>query len=352
MDRFFQDYVSDTTAGMAAQTMFDGTGEHTLARVYVRLTHDGEELAMLFSGSMDATFGRDGSTKVGDMCDPFEIVSLRVGVCDSCSMAEATEPSAWEEVTWDGAPSSMVYGGDVVATDPIFLTTKVGDTLCIEYTFWGFGRIPCHAELQIPSFVKTADRFVPSAFLPVPVMLGVRRAVSHRLAFLGDSITQGIGATPGAYRHWVALVGDRLDPSVSCYNLGIGFARSGDAAQNGMWLSRAKMHDTVVLCLGVNDILRGVPSVDIAGHITTVIMKLQAAGCRVLLQSIPPFEFSPEQWAVWRDANTRIKGMGDVFFDNTAFLCDGDSPRYGGHPNDAGCAVWADAITPVIQSML
>ncbi len=351
MKAFTDIYVSDTTAGMGVQTLFESDGAAHTARVYVRLTHGGDEYALLFAGTVDTTFADGTRTKAGDVCDPFALDAMRVGLCDGCGMDVAAEPRAWQTVSFDGAPSCTVHG-DPVATDPIPLTASAGDTLCVEMTFRGNGRIPCHEEIQIPTFLGTTDGFVPTPLVPVPIMIGVRRTPSRRVAFLGDSITQGIGATPGTYRHWAALTAQAIGGDTAFWNLGIGFARSGDAAATGSWLARAAQNDIVVLCLGVNDILRGIPSATIAANIEAVIGHLQQEGCRVLLQSVPPFEFSAAQWTVWREVNDRIRGLGDAYVDHTAVLCDGDRPRYGGHPNDDGCAAWAQHLIPVLKRML
>ena len=352
MISFCQSYVSNTTAGMAVQTLFLGDRRDTTVRVYVRLTHGGEEHALLFSGTVDTTYADGSSTVANDVCDPFTLRAMRVGVCAPCGMNRAEEPSVWQAVTFGGKTACAVNSGVYAATDPILLAVSAGDTLCVEYMFSGDGRVPCHPELQIPSFVKDGDAWEPSVWMPIPVMVGVKREVSHRVAFLGDSITQGIGATPGAYRHWAALVADRFGGDVAFWNLGVGFARSGDAATDGVWLARAKQNDVVVLCLGVNDILQNVPCEQIVQNLSAVINCLREAGCRVLLQSVPPFEFSPEQWDTWRAVNLRIQDLGDGCFMNDPFLCGGDRPLYGGHPNDAGCAVWAEAIVPVLRDMM
>ncbi len=352
MISFCKSYVSDTTAGMAVQTLFDSDGRDITARFYAQLTHGGEEYALLFSGTVDTTFADGCTTVANDVCDPFVFRAMRVGVCVACGMAHAEEPSAWQDVTFSGERCGTVHSGAWLKTDPIALDARAGDMLCVEYTMSASGRVPCHPELQIPSFVRDGDRWVPSTQLPLPVAIGVRREAPNRVTFLGDSITQGIGATPGAYRHWAALVAEQIGGSTAFWNLGIGFARSGDAASDGVWLARAKQADTVVLCLGVNDILRGVSAEQIVANLTAIIDRLHDAGCRVLLQSVPPFEFLTSQWAVWRAVNAHIGHLGDRFFDNTAFLCDGDRPRYGGHPNDDGCAVWAQALVPVLRDMM
>ena len=95
---------------------------------------------------------------------------------------------------------SLGYEGQSVLTH-LDLSIREGDYLCVQIAFRG-SRIPCHPEINIPSFVKDGSRFVPSEYVPVPNMIGARRNVKARVGFLGDSITQGLGTDLDSYDHW------------------------------------------------------------------------------------------------------------------------------------------------------
>ncbi len=351
---FLKEYVSDTSAGSSNQTWVAGDGHPLCGRVYYRLRHGGDAYRLLFSDMIDSTFADGAHSRANDVCGGFEILSMRAGLCDRSDTATTIEPAVWHTVTFDGEASKTVNAGESAVCDPVRLCAEAGATLCIELCVQG-ERLPCHAELQVASFVKTPTGFVPSTQLPVPSLVAVKRE-AMRLGFLGDSITQGIGATPNSYRHWVARLGERLPLSVAVWNLGIGFARSGDVASDGVWLRKAMQNDAVVVCLGVNDLLRGVPIAETEQHLRTVVHRLREKGVRVLLQSVPPFEFSPEVRENWRELNAHLRELAaeaDGFFDVVPLLCGEDGvPRYGGHPNDEGCAVWADALGPVLEAFL
>lgn len=347
-------YVSDTSAGSANQTWFACGPQTHCGRVYYRLRVGGTDYRLLFSDVMDSTFADGTHSRANDVCGGFRIVSARAGLCDRSDVQEAVEPLCWHTVTFDGNPSKAVGAAESILCDPIPLAAEAGQTLCIELQVQG-ECLPCHEELQVASFVKTDGVFVPSTQLPVPSVVAVKRD-AVKLAFLGDSITQGIGAVKDSYRHYVARVADRLPPSVAVWNLGIGYARSEDAASDGVWMAKALQNDAVVVCLGVNDLLRGRTVQEIASNLLSVVKRLKKAGERVLLQSVPPFEFSAEARERWRELNALLPSIAeeaDAFFDVVPHLCGDDGvPRYGGHPNDEGCAVWAEALMPTLENWL
>ncbi len=347
-------YVSDTAAGSANQTWFAGGLTAHVGRVYYRLRVGGQRYRLLFSDVMDSTFADGSHSRAGDRCGGFEIVSLRVGLCDRSDVREAVEPDGFQTVTFDGAPFKAVAAGESVLCDPIPLNASAGQTLCVELEVRG-ERLPCHEELQVASFVKTADGFVPSTHLPVPLTVAVERD-AHTLAFLGDSITQGIGATKDSDRHWVARVAERLPSEVAVWNLGIGFARCADAAADGPWIDKVLQNEAAVVCLGVNDLMNGRTAQEIAYDLRTVVRRLKQAGVRVLLQSVPPFEFPKDAAAQWRALHTLLPSVAaeaDAFFDVVPYLCGEDGvPHFGGHPNDEGCAVWAEALVPLLEKWL
>ena len=331
-------YVSDTAAGCANQTTFESDGEWHTARVYIPVTVGGNSYTFLFSDATDSTFA-DGSRSVcNTLCGGWSLSQMRVGVCAASSMEEMTEPTAWTAVTFDGRSSVTLSANAWIETDPVPVTASAGETLCAEYRFCG-KMMPCHEELWIASFVDGR----PSVFCPVPSRAAVRRE-AVRMAFLGDSITQGIGSTRNSGRHWAALAAKALGERFAVWNLGIGFARSEDAASNGAWLRKAKENDVVVLCLGVNDLKNGFTAADVCENLRRTVMILCSRGIRVFVQTVPPFEGLGE---ARNEVNVYIAEtlVCDGVLD-TSFMAAADgTPLYGGHPNDEGSALWADKLT-------
>ena len=92
-------------------------------------------------------------------------------------------------------------------------------------------------------------------------------------------------------------------------------------------------------------------------HITRA---LQKSGVKVLLETVPPFDYSGAVRDTWFGVNRFIleemKSEADGVFDVVPVLGgrDGDIAlvRYGGHPNESGNAAWAEAIYWTVKQML
>lgn len=359
--RYFDEFVSNTTAGSGNQCVFypKDAGEIHTGRVYYRLTAGGTcRYSILYSNLTDTTFS-DGSVSHANLvCDEWHIHAARIGVCSACNMETAAEPHGFIPVLFGGKPRKNVAPGEFFHTDPVTLTAEKGEYLCVELSFSG-RMLPCHPESLLPAFVKTGNGFVRSTDQPFASMIGCDRRVTTRLSFLGDSITQGIGTPFNSYLHYCALITDSLDETVACWNLGLGFARAGDAAADGAWLFKAKQTDAVCVCLGVNDLFQ-VPNAEILKqNLLKTVRSLKKAGLRVLLQTVPPFNYSPDKALMWTDVNRYIRTLSpseaDMIFDVVPILGKPEAPHnalYGGHPDPRGTAVWAEKLLPDIQKLI
>lgn len=352
---FFEEFVSNTTAGTSNQSFFlDGNG---VGRVFYRLLQGGTlEYALLFSNTVDSTFGTGERSRANQICGPW---TLAVSCC-VCSGADDPdmENKAWIPLTFDGVREKKVAPGELFHTDAVVLNARAGAYLCVQIEFRG-SQIPCHPEINIPSFVREGDRFVPSENMPVPSMIGVRRSVKTRIGFLGDSITQGLGTQMDSYDHWCHKVALALGPAYACWNLGIGCGQASDAATNGAWLHKALQNDCVVVCFGINDIIQG-DGPQLHENLESIVSILKSRGKKVILQSIPPFDFVKQpRYDLWEEQNRYIRQVlapkCDAFLDVAAFLSvdgAGQTTKYGGHPNGEGCSVWAEHLLPVLRSVL
>lgn len=318
-----------------------GTG-----RCSFRMTRGGDHIAMLFSGTADSTFADGTNSRANDIADDWQIEQLRVALAPAPG-----ETPCYQTVTFDGASSRTVQSGDFFATDPIPLRVKPGDDLLYEITLRGTC-YPSHPEMQISaSFESDAGTPADPHCFPVPLMIGTDRNADFCLGFLGDSITQGIGAGMDSRDHWVARIARGVPDSVSVWNLGIGYARAADAATDGAWLARAKCCDTVCVCLGVNDLIQR-PGADVSADLARIVTCLKQNDRRVILFTVPPFNFEGEMLDAWRKTNRFIREelsqKVDACFDMAALLGN-PSPnehiaRYGGHPDASGSEVVARAF--------
>ena len=126
-----------------------------------------------------------------------------------------------------------------------------------------------------------------------------------------------------------------------------------------MWLSKAKHADAAVVCFGVNDLFRVEGGVCLKNDLRHITRVLQKSGVKVLLETVPPFDYSGAVRDTWLGVNRFIleemKSEADGVFDVVPVLgCEDDIAwaRYGRHPNESGNAAWAEAIYWAVKQML
>lgn len=353
----FKKYSSNTLAGSGNQCFFiNNTPDKTnIGRIYYKIFSGGKHMySFLFSNITDSTFS-DGSISHRNLIfDQWEITSLKVGICNECSEITVTEPGTFKTVTFNGDLQKKVMPGEFFYTDEVELEAAKNDYICMEIGFKG-RVIPNHEESIIPTFVLENDKWIVSKSLPFPSMLGCDRKVCKKIAFLGDSITQGIGTDINSYKHWNAVLADMLGDKYAFWNLGLGFGRADDAASDGAWLYKAKQNDVVFVCFGVNDILQGFSAQQIKNNLKKIVCELKKCGIKVVIQTVPPFDYCGENIETWENINCFIKKelsqYADLIFDNTLILGCDEKPyaaRFGGHPNAVGCEKWAKTLYKAI----
>ena len=350
---YFNIFTSNTLAGSGNQCFFDAD-ENTISkcRIFYKVFCGGEyAYSFLISNIIDSTF-EDGSVSYANLViGEWKIHSAAVGVTDYCDYDSFNEPHEMLPITFNGASEKVVKDGEVFTTDSLLLDANEGEYICVEIEYSG-KRMPKHEESIIPSFVLNNGVWEPSKDHPYLSMVGCDRVVKSRVCFLGDSITQGIGSTFNSYRHWCSVVADKLGQDYSYWNIGLGYARANDAAQDGMWLYKAKQNDIVFVCMGVNDLGRGFTADQIKENLNKIVEKLTEAGCTVILQTVPPFDYQGEKITKWNEVNAFIKEELSrkvyYLFDCVDVLKKSDDEPYmtvyGDHPNDEGCRLWGEAL--------
>jgi len=139
---------------------------------------------------------------------------------------------------------------------------------------------------------QPAPAAVAPASTPEPAAVPDPRAV---IVVFGDSLSAGFGADPGqSFPDFLQKALDRLGYPYRIVNQGI----SGDTTSGG--LSRisealAAKPAIVILELGGNDGLRGVPLANIRSNLAHMIEAFQKAGVRILLAGITlPPNYGPD----------------------------------------------------------
>ena len=125
--------------------------------------------------------------------------------------------------------------GEFFSSDPVMSEFEKDEYICLEITFSG-KMIPYHEETLLPVFVKDEEKWKYSKFMPFAGMIGCDRNVKIKIAYMGDSITQGIGTKSNSYLHWNAIFSEKFGNDYSYWNLGIRYGKEKDDATEGTWL--------------------------------------------------------------------------------------------------------------------
>ena len=162
----------------------------------------------------------------------------------------------------------------------------------------------------------------------------------------GDSLTVGVGTTGD--NDYVALLANRT--GVPIINAG----RSGDTTASA--LARidnavlARDADIVIVLLGGNDLLQGVPVQQRIANITTIVQQLRADGAAVILVGVGSGALDPFEGALpgiaSQTSSTLVPAVLDGIIGVSGLMADLI------HPNNAGHAIMADRIEPSLRAAL
>ena len=174
-------------------------------------------------------------------------VPVQVGAAHVALAAEggAIRPGTDRVLTFGGRPTAVIAAGAPLLSDPVDLRAAPLSRLAISLYLPGqVDSCTCHATAQQQGFITSGDATgAPS--LPDAKPLQQRAMIAavdvaseqpaQTIVALGDSITDGVGSTPGADRRWPDLLANRLvtrgGPAVYVANEGISGNRIlGDGA--------------------------------------------------------------------------------------------------------------------------
>ncbi len=354
---YFKKYSSNTLAGSGNQFFFYNENEQQIRSCTLyKVTNSGEyPYSFLVSNTIDSTFSDGTVSHKNLVIDTWTIEQMLAGVCSYCDAETFEYPEEMKPVLFCGQKKKEVNPAELFCTDPVSLNPKAGEYICVEIVFSG-KMIPYHEESIIPSFVFQNGEWIASKKHPFVSMVGIQKAAKKKIAFLGDSITQGIGTPVNSYEHWGAVFANLLGNEYAYWNLGLGYGRADDAASDGVWLYKAKQNDIVFVCYGVNDILQGYSADAVKQNLQTIVDKLHGAGVRVIMQTVPPFDYAEEQRGRWCEVNDFIKyelKNAEMVFDCAKYLAKDETEphmaKYGGHPDSEGCRVWGEALFEAVK---
>ncbi|MDR1157174.1 MAG: glycoside hydrolase family 97 catalytic domain-containing protein [Oscillospiraceae bacterium] len=281
-----------------------------------------------------------------------------------------------KQITYGGATTKKVASGEQFWTDDVEFDLPEGHYLCF---IWSITRasandlVPRGEESITYSYYRDGDyasQQSVSGFAysgracAAPNLFAVKKNISKRMAFIGDSITQGVGTSDGLDEYWVANIMRAFAASdttkdIAVWNNGLGWARAYDGSTCGAWLSKVKSADEITLCLGVNDIGVNRSAEDIIDDIKKMVSSIRTANPKaiVTLFTVPTWQFTGESGDKWRSVNGFVRSKPDnvdYVFDIAGVLSRPAPdehliiPEYMGpggdyHPGTAGCRAIADA---------
>ncbi len=207
-----------------------------------------------------------------------------------------------------------------------------------------------------------ALRWIRARLLQVLLLVIVQTVPAHAeggvILVLGDSLSSAYGLDVNA--GWVQLLQNRLDKQNAAYRV-VNASISGDTTNGGAARlpSALKKHapDVVVVELGGNDGLRGLPLTVTRANLARIIVASQTAGARVLLLGM---RLPPNYGPAYNDAFHAIyEQLADQYqVGRVPFLLDG----IGGvdemmqadriHPRAEAQPILLDNVWPHLQPLL
>jgi acyl-CoA thioesterase-1 len=195
-------------------------------------------------------------------------------------------------------------------------------------------------------------------FLP---LAGVARAEPLTVLALGDSLTAGYGLAEGEglvpqLQDWLRAQG----ADVTVINAGV----SGDTTAGGLsrldWSLTPEV-DAVMVLLGGNDLLRGLPVAEVRSNLDAILAGIQAKGLPVLLIPMQAsMNFGPDYKAAFDAVYPELAAKHGALLAEPYFAALGTDlsaigevmQADGIHPSKAGVAKIVPVLGPKVQELL
>ena len=219
------------------------------------------------------------------------------------------------------------------------------------------GSFACSSPEADPPASRPAAASAPAGGAPVPSPAPAARDARPEVIFLGDSLTAGLGLRPEL--SFPSLIQQRIDERglrFAVVNAGV----SGDTSAGGLrrleWALQGQPR-VLVLALGGNDGLRGLPPDDLKKNLAAVIQRAREAGLAVIVAGMeaPPnngSDYTAKFRQVYQDvARTYKVPLIPFLLDGVA----GDpslNQADGIHPNPEGARRVADTVWKTLEPIL
>lgn len=204
----------------------------------------------------------------------------------------------------------------------------------------------------------TTERPATSATDPKPLVTPNITAQSPKIVALGDSLTAGFGLTEN--ESYPYLLQQRLKADGYDYEV-VNAGVSGDTSLGGLeradWVLGQENVEILILELGANDLLRGMPVARMKDNLSKIIQKAKARNIKVLLCGmLAPPTMGPEYQKAYINAFPDLASEHKVAF--LPFVLEGVALKRelnqgdGIHPNAAGARIMTENIYNALKPML
>jgi lysophospholipase L1-like esterase len=299
---------------------------------------------------------------------------------------DATLPGTDHVVTFAGKTSAELPPGSPLLSDPLAWPLPAFARLAISVHYPDETVPPAHTLFALNAWQSAGEQTAaPALAAPVPARSGshlsqidiIPARRGGTLVTFGDSITEGVASSVGAFRGWPDRLAERLQADTTLrgwtiVNAGIGSNRLLHDTPSTNALSRFDRDvlsvpgiKAVIVLLGINDIqythrnaLEAVHADEEIAALRQLVDRAHAADIRIYGATITPFEGSPdytqEGEADRQAVNAFVRsGAFDGVVDFDAALRDPERPSRlrsavdsNGHlhPNDEGYTVMGDSV--------
>jgi len=201
---------------------------------------------------------------------------------------------------------------------------------------------------------ETPERAAPAAAPAVAAKPAAPAAARPRVAVLGDSLTAGLGVAKAA--SYPALLQERLDAAALDFEV-VNAGVSGDTSAGGLarldWALDGDVR-ILIVALGGNDGLRGLPPEELQGNLAQIIERAQARGITVILAGMEaPPNYGRDYIVSFHKVYPALAAKYRVAL--IPFLLQGVAgderlnQRDGIHPTAAGARIVADNVWAVLK---
>jgi lysophospholipase L1-like esterase len=341
----------------------------TTVRQIVRLSAGARAMRLRFSNEFGA--------------EALDLGAVRVALAaeDGASL-----PGTDHAVTFSGRAAAHIPPGAPLLSDVISWEVPAFAKLAVSVYYPTQTLPPAHTLFALQAWQTMGDHTAsPSLPSPTAARSGLHLSQidilpaqkGSTLVTFGDSITEGVASTIGAYRSWPDRLSERLQAQAatrgwSLVNAGLGSNRLLHDTPSTNALSRFDRDvlavpgvKAVIVMLGINDIQyshrnprEAVGAEEMTAALRQLVDRAHAAKIRICGATITPFEgspdYTPEGEANRQAVNAFIRsGVFDGLVDFDAVLRDPDRPsrlrpsvESNGHlhPNDEGYRLMGDAV--------